>query len=68
MRKVPSIDSMCFFAYVGFIGDHFFLLCTDSTYSRVPGDKGGSIIFRLRIFFWRLFYVQIDVLQFVSRV
>jgi hypothetical protein len=40
---VPSIDSMCFFTYVGFIGDHFFLLSTDSTYSRVPGDKGGLI-------------------------
>jgi hypothetical protein len=40
-----------FFAYVGFIGDHFFLLITDSTYSRIPGDKGGSIFFGLRIFF-----------------
>ncbi len=57
-----------FFAYVGFIGDHFFLLSTDSMYSHVPGDKGGSIFFRLRIFFWRSFYVQIDVLHFVSRV
>ncbi len=57
-----------FFAYVGFIGDHFFLLSTDSTYLQVPGDKGGSIFFRLRNLFWRSFYVQIDVLQFVSRV
>ncbi len=68
MRKVPSIDSTCFFAYVGFTGDQFFLLSTDSTYLCVPGDKGGSIFFRLRIFFWRSFYVQIDVLQFVSHV
>jgi hypothetical protein len=37
-------------------------------YSPVPGDKEGSIFFRLRDFFWRSFYVQIDVLQFVSPV
>jgi hypothetical protein len=54
--------------YVGFIGDHLFLLSTDSMYSRIPGGKGGSIFLRLKIFFWRLFYVQIGVLQFVSRV
>ena len=54
--RVPSIDSTCFFAYVGFIGDQFFLLSTDSTYSCVPGDKGHS------------FYIQIGVLQFVSHV
>jgi hypothetical protein len=65
---VPSIDSLCFFAYIGFIGNHVFLLNTDSTYSRVPGDKGGLILFRLGIFFWHSFYVQTDVLQFVSRV
>ncbi len=35
------------------MGIDFFLLSTDSTYSRVPGAKGGSIFFRLRIFFWR---------------
>jgi hypothetical protein len=57
-----------FSAYVGFIGDYFFLLSTDSTYSRVPGDKGGPTSYRLRIFFWHSFYVQIGVLQFVSRV
>ncbi len=34
-----------FSAYVGFIGDHFFLLSSDSTYSRVPEDKGGPILF-----------------------
>ncbi len=45
--------------YVGFIGDHFFLLSTDSTYSCVPGDQGGPIY---------LFYVQIGVLQFVLHV
>jgi hypothetical protein len=65
---VPSIDSTCFFAYIGFIGDHFFLLSTDSTYSRVHGDKGGLIFHRLRNFFWHLFYEQIDVLQFVLHV
>ena len=36
--------------YVGFIRDHFFLLSTDSTYSRVPGDKGGPIFFRQEFF------------------
>jgi hypothetical protein len=39
-----------FFAYVGFIGDRFFLLSTDSTYSRVPGDKGGPIFYRQDFF------------------
>jgi hypothetical protein len=34
------------FAHVGFIEDHFFLLSTDSTYSCVPGDKGGSFFFQ----------------------
>jgi hypothetical protein len=62
---VPIIDSTCFFVYVGFIGDQFFLLSTDSMYSRVPGDRGGKIFFRLVNFFQCLFYVQIDVLQFV---
>ncbi len=57
-----------FSAYIGFIGINFFLLSTDSTYSRVHGDKGGSFFFRLGIFFRRSFYVQIGVLQFVSRV
>jgi hypothetical protein len=33
-------------AYVEFKRDHFFLLCTDSTYSRIPGDKGGLIFYR----------------------
>ncbi len=35
---------------MGFIGDGFFLLSTDSTYSFVPGDQGVPIFFR-RIFF-----------------
>ncbi len=48
--QVPSIDSICFSAYVGFIGDHFFLLSTDSTYSNVPGDQGGPIFFRQDVF------------------
>ncbi len=39
-----------FSAYVGFIGDNFFLLRTDSTYSRVPGDKEGPIFSDLRFF------------------
>ncbi len=38
-----------FSAYVEFVWDHFFLLSTDSTYSRVPGDKGGPIFSDLRI-------------------
>ncbi len=57
-----------FFAYVGFIGDQFFLLSTDSTYLRVPGDKGGSIFFRLENCFLHSFYIQIGVLQFASPV
>ncbi len=56
-----------FSTYVGFIGDHFFLLSTDSTYSHVPGDKGGPIFYSQE-FVWRLFYAQIGVLQFVLRV
>ncbi len=66
--RVPSIDSTCFFAYVGFIGDWFFLLSTDSTYLRVPGDKEKSFFFRLTNFFRCSFYIQIGVLQFASPV
>jgi hypothetical protein len=57
-----------FSAYVGFLGDHFFLLSTDSMYSRIPEDKGGPFFYRLKNIFWRSFYVQIGVLQFVSHV
>ena len=32
------------------------------------GIKGDQFFTDLRVFFWRSFYVQIDVLQFVSRV
>jgi hypothetical protein len=41
-----------FSAYIGFIGAgfNFFLLSTDSTYSRVPGDKGGPIFKDLGFF------------------
>jgi hypothetical protein len=39
-----------FSAYVGFIGDQFFLLSTDSVYSCVPGDKGEPIFFQTRFF------------------
>jgi hypothetical protein len=49
-------------------GSIFFLLSTDSTYSRVPRDKGGPIFYRLKNFFWHSFYVQIGVLQFELRV
>ncbi len=56
-----------FSVYVGFIGDHFFLLSTDSMHSRVPGDKGGPIFYK-QDFFRHSFYVQCGVLQFVSRV
>jgi hypothetical protein len=48
--------------------DQFFLLSTDSTYSRVPGDQGGQFFFRIKNFIRRLFYVQIGVLQFVLGV
>ncbi len=41
---------------------------TDSTYSRVPGGKGGPSFFRLRNFLGHSFYVQIGVPQFVSCV
>jgi hypothetical protein len=44
------------------------LLSADFTYFRAPGDQGGPIFFRLRNFIWRLFYEQIGVLQFASRV
>ncbi len=44
----------------------FFLLSTGSTHSRIPGGKGGLIFFR-QDFFQRSFYVQIGVLQIVSR-
>ncbi len=49
--RVPSIDSTCFPCTQGLQGINFFLLSTDSTYSRVPGDKGGPIFYRLGIFF-----------------
>jgi hypothetical protein len=42
-------------------------LSTDIIYSCIPGGQGGPFFFR-HDFFWRLFYVQIGVLQFVSRV
>jgi hypothetical protein len=42
------------------------LLSTDFMYSRIPGDQGGPTFFRLQIFFWRLFYIQNGILQFVS--
>ena len=66
--RVPSIDSMCFLRMQGLQGIDFFLLSTDFTYTRVPGEKGGPIFFSLKIFFQRSFQVQIGVLQFVSRV
>ncbi len=53
-------------AYVGFIGDQFFLLSIDSTYSHIPGDKRELIFFRLQNFFQRSINVQIGVLLFVS--
>jgi hypothetical protein len=40
-------------------------LSTDSTYSRIPGDHGGSFFFRLKEFFLALVFVQIGLLQFV---
>ncbi len=50
-EKGPLYWFYVFFAYVEFIGDHFFLLSTDSTYSRIPGDKWGSIFSDLGFFF-----------------
>jgi hypothetical protein len=38
-----------FSAYVGFIGDQFFL-STDSTYSHIPGNRGGPIFYRQEFF------------------
>ncbi len=49
LLQVPSNDSMCFFVCRVYSGS-FFLLSTDSTFSCVPGDKGGLIFFRLMIF------------------
>jgi hypothetical protein len=51
-----------------FRGSIFCLFSTDSTYSHVPGDKGGPFCFRLKNFCWCSFYIQIGVLQFVSCV
>ncbi len=50
----PKYWFYVFSAYVGFIVDQFLLLSTDSTYSRVPGDKGGPIFYRLKDFFLAL--------------
>jgi hypothetical protein len=36
-------------------------------YSCIPEDKRGLFFFRFIIIVWPSFYVQIDVLQFVSR-
>ncbi len=41
------------------------LLCTDSTYSHVPGDKGDQLFFSLKDVFLALVFVQIELLQFV---
>ncbi len=37
----------------------FFLLGTDSTYFRVPGDKGGPMFFRFQIFFGARFMYKL---------
>ncbi len=61
-----------FSTYKGFIGDHFFLLSTDSTYSRIPGDKGGQIFFRLffgtRFTYKMLYYNLYHVSNFYAFV
>ncbi len=38
---------------------------TDLAYSRVPGDQGGTFLFK-QDFFWWSFYIQIGIVQFVS--
>ncbi len=45
--------------HVGFIGDHFFLLGTDSTYSCVPGDRGGLIFSDFGFFFGARFIYKL---------
>jgi hypothetical protein len=46
----------------------FFLLSTDLHIPTYLGIKGDQFFFRLENLFRRLFYIQIGVLQFVSRV
>ncbi len=53
--------------YEGFIGDHFFLLSTDSTYSPVPEDQGGQI-FSDMDFFPAVVLIQIVLYQFVIKL
>jgi hypothetical protein len=62
-----------FFAYVGFTGDQFFLLSTDSTYLRIPGDKGGLLFFRLKNFFgahftYKLVYYNLYHLSDIRKI
>jgi hypothetical protein len=42
------------------------LLRTDSTYSQVPEDQGGSFFSHLANFVLALIFVQIELLQFVA--
>jgi hypothetical protein len=57
--QVPSINSTCFPRMWGLSGINFFLLSTDSTYSRVPGDLWGPIFFRLGILFGARFMYKL---------
>ncbi len=53
---------------MGFIGDRlFFSLVLILSILAYLGIKGDLFFCRLKDFFWRLFYVQIGVLQFVSQ-
>jgi hypothetical protein len=65
--RVPSINSTCVFcirrAYRGSIFFSLVLILRIPVYLRIKGDQ-----FFQTIFFWRSFYIQIGVLQFVSGV
>ncbi len=50
--KLDTIFSHVFCMKTGF-------LSTDSTYSHVPGDQGGSILFQTNGFFWRSFLYKL---------
>ncbi len=59
VSQVPSIDSTCSPRTRGLKGIDFFLLSTNSTYSRIPGDQGGPVFFRW-IFFGGLFMFKLE--------
>ncbi len=66
--QIPSIDSTCFLHMWGLWGIIFFSLVQILRIPTYLGIKGDQFFSDLAMFFCWLFYVQIGVLQFVSRV